>query len=384
MAKLAKRTSQVEASGIRRVFDLAAKIKDPCNLSIGQPHFDVPEEAKDATIAAVREGFNRYTMTQGIPELRERVRRHLRETRGWEPEEVIITSGVSGGLMLAVLALVDAGDEALVPDPYFLAYKQLLRLVDARPVYVDTYPDFQLTPERLERAIESRESRESRGRKEGTVPHSGTVPSLLFLNSPANPTGAVVTEAHLKGIAEICRRRGITVVSDEVYDAFSYDAPFVSVTRFLGEALVLGGFSKTYAMTGWRLGWAAGPKEILQQMLKLQQISFVCAPSMAQKGAVAAFDTDPADRIADYKRKRDLIVDGLKDRFEVVRPAGAFYVFPKAPKGTGMEFVERVIAKECLVIPGSVFSERDTHFRISYATTDEQLARGLKILNSLA
>ncbi len=365
MARLAKRTSQVEASGIRRVFDLAAKLKNPCNLSIGQPHFDVPDAAKAAAIEAIEGGFNRYTPTQGIPELRERVRRHLRDTRHWDPEDVIITSGVSGGLLLAVLALVDTHDEVLVPDPYFVGYKQLVKIVDARCVFVDTYPDFRLTPERLERAL---------------TPGA----RLLLLNSPANPTGAVMTESDLKSVAEICRKRGITVVSDEVYDAFSYDAPCASVTRFLPEALVLGGFSKTYAMTGWRLGWAAGPKDILREMLKLQQFSFVCAPAPMQRGAVVALDADVSDRIADYKRKRDLVYQGLKDRFEVVKPAGAFYIFPKAPRGTDQEFVERAIAKECLIIPGSVFSERNTHFRISYATTDEQLMRGLDILNSLA
>ena len=347
MAKLAKRMSEVEASGIRRVFDLAAKIKDPCNLSIGQPHFDVPAPAKDAAIAAIREGFNRYTMTQGIPELRERIKARLK-ARGWEPEDVIITSGVSGGLMLAVLAMVDPGDEVLVPDPYFLGYKQLLKLVGAKPVYIDTYPDFRLSPERLERAATPRTK-------------------LLFLNSPANPTGAVTSEADLKGIAEICRRRGIAVISDEVYDVFSYDAPSV------------------------RLGYAAGPKDLLGEMLKLQQISFVCAPSMAQKGALAALnmpqvahDAWVLAQVSDYRRKRDLVYEGLRGKFEVSKPAGAFYIFPKVPFGTDVEFVERAIAKECLIIPGSVFSERNTHFRISYATTDEQLQRGLKILNLLA
>jgi aspartate/methionine/tyrosine aminotransferase len=364
MAKLAKRMSEVEASGIRRVFDLAAKIKNPCNLSIGQPDFDVPEPAKEAAIEACRAGFNKYTVTQGIPELREGIKAKLK-ARGWEPEDVIITSGVSGGLTLAVLAMVDAGDEVLVPDPYFLGYKQLLKLVGANPVYVDTYPDFRLSPERLERAATPRTK-------------------LLFLNSPANPTGAVASEADLKGIAEICRKRGISVISDEVYDAFSYDGPAPSITKFLPEALVLNGFSKIHGMTGWRLGYAAGPKELLREMLKLQQITFVCAPSITQKGALAALDLNTESQIASYRRKRDLIYEGLKGKFEVAKPAGAFYIFPKVPKGTDAEFVERAIAKECLIIPGSVFSERNTHFRISYATTEEQLRRGIDILTGLA
>ncbi len=365
MAKLAKRMAEVEASGIRRVFDLAAKIKNPCNLSIGQPDFDVPAPAKDAAVEAIRAGFNRYTITQGIPELRDGIRAKLKQSRGWEPEDVIITSGVSGALTLAVLAMVDPGDEVLVGDPYYLGYKQLLKLVGAKPVYIDTYPDFRLSPERLERAATPKTK-------------------LLFLNSPANPTGAVANEADLKGIAEVCRRRGISVISDEVYDAFSYEGPAASITKFMPEALVLNGFSKAYGMTGWRLGYAAGPKEILREMLKLQQITFVCAPSMTQKGAVAALNLPTESNIAAYRLKRDLIYEGLRGKFDVAKPAGAFYIFPKVPRGTDTEFVERAIAKECLIIPGSVFSERNTHFRISYATSEEQLRRGIDILNALA
>jgi aspartate aminotransferase/aminotransferase len=365
LAKPSKRAASVDASGVRRVFDLAARLKNPCDLSIGQPDFDVPEPLKEAAIRAIRDGFNRYTVTQGIPELREAVRLLMRRTRNWEPEDVFITAGVSGGLCLAALALIDEGDEVIIPDPYFVAYKQLVRLVGGRPVFADTYPDFRLTPAAVERAVTRRSK-------------------LLFLNTPANPTGAVAGEEDLKGIAEICRRHDITVISDEVYSDFCYDAPFAGITKHLPEALVMGGFSKTYAFTGWRLGYVCGPKAILQEMVKLQQFSFVCAPSMVQKAGVAALDFDASAYIAEFRRKRDAIYDGLKDKFEVARPAGAFYIFPKVPRGTDREFVERAIERECLVIPGSVFSERNTHFRISYATGMEQIRRGVEILNSLA
>jgi len=362
--KFAGRTDRVDTSGIRKVFDLASKLTNPVNFSIGQPDFDMPQPVKDAAVRAVREGFNRYTVTQGLEELRERVRRHCRERRDWEPEEVVITSGVSGGLLLAIMALVDAADEVLIPDPYFVSYKQITRLLGAKPVFVDTYPDFRLTAERLERHITAKSR-------------------LLFVNSPANPTGAVYSAEDLKDVAELCRRHDITVISDEIYDDFCYDAEHASITRELPEAILLGGFSKSYGMTGWRLGYACGPRDVLQQMLKLQQLSFVCAPSAAQKAGLAALDCDVSQHIAEYKSRRDLIYDGLKDTFEVTRPAGAFYIFPKVPKGTDMAFVERAIARECLVIPGSVFSERNTHFRISYATSLEQIERGVEILKSL-
>ena len=365
MVRLARRMDFMDSSGIRKVFDLAADLKDPVNLSIGQPDFDVPDAARDEAIRAIRQGFNRYTVTQGIPELRDRVRDEMKRTRNWEPGEVFITCGVSGGLVLAILALVDDGDEVLIPDPYFVMYKHLGRFAGGRAVYVDTYPDFRLTPERLEKVITKRSK-------------------ILFVNSPANPTGAVYEPDDLKGVAELCRRHDITVISDEVYSDFCYDGPFTSITRYLPETLLLSGFSKSYAFTGWRLGYACGPKAILQKMLTLQQYTFVCAPSMVQQAGVVALDCDNSDLIATFKRKRDMVWEGLKDHFELTRPGGAFYVFPRAPRGTGQEFVERVIARNCLVIPGSVFSEKDTHFRISYATSEEKLRQGIEILKSLA
>ena len=364
MARLARRTGEIDISGIRKVFDLAGQMENPVNFSIGQPDFDVPEAVKDAAIEAIRGGFNHYTVTQGIVELRERVKRHCRQTRNWETEEVFITAGVSGGLLLATLALVDPGDEVIIPDPYFVSYKQLTKLAGAKPVFVDTYPDFRLTGERLQKAI----TRKSK---------------LLFLNSPTNPTGAVCGAEDLKDIAELCRKHHITVVSDEIYDAFSYDAPYVSITRYLEETVMLGGFSKSWGMTGWRLGYVAGAKDILQEMLKLQQFSFVNAPSMVQKAGLVALDTDVSAHIADYKHRRDLVYEGLKEKFEITRPSGAFYVFPKIPRGTDQEFAERAIRQKCLVIPGSVFSERNTHFRLSYATSVEQIERGVEILKSL-
>ena len=364
MGKLAQRTHAVDTSGIRKVFDLAARLENPVNFSIGQPDFDVPEPVRAAATDAIRAGRTRYTATQGIDTLREGIRTLMQQTRAWDPEEVFITSGVSGGLLLAVLALIDPGDEVLIPDPFFLSYKQLTRVVGATPVYVDTYPDFRLTAERLERAV---------------TPKS----KVLFLNSPANPTGAVYDADDLEAVAEVCRRHDIQVVSDEIYDAFCYDAPHVSITRFLSETLLLGGFSKSHAMTGLRLGYACGPNAILQAMLKLQQISYVCAPTPVQEAGLTALTSDISTHIDTYRRKRDLIYEGLKDHFEVTKPAGAFYVFPRVPSGTDAAFVERAIAKGCLVIPGSVFSERDTHFRISYATGDAEIVRGVEILKSL-
>jgi len=380
------RLRAIDASGIRRVFDLAAKLDDPINLSIGQPDFPVPDSVKDAACDAIRADFNSYTQTQGIADLRAIVTARLEaefpDTLGGGALEpggdtgVLITSGVSGALMLLLLATVQPGDEVLIPDPYFVMYKHLVKLAGGTPVFVDTYPDFQTTAERIEPLI------------------TGKTKLLLF-NTPSNPTGVVATPETCKQVAELCERRGVLLVSDEIYDEFCYEkvdagrgmpslpSPFAT-TR---NALLLRGYSKTYAMTGWRLGYAVGPRPVVEQMTKLQQYSFVCAPSMVRVAGGGAMDVDVSGHVADYERKRDRVVERLSPHYELTTPGGAFYAFPKVPEKLGLtatQFVEQCVAKNLLVIPGNVFSERDTHFRLSYATTDDTLERGLDVLVELA
>jgi aspartate aminotransferase/aminotransferase len=176
----------------------------------------------------------------------------------------------------------------------------------------------------------------------------------------------------------------LLLISDEVYRAFCYDGPFSSPAEFSDDVLVLDGFSKAYAMTGWRLGYCHGPKRLIEEMIKLQQLTFVCAPSISQHAGIAAWDADVSAIVADYKRKRNMMYDGLKDRYEVVKPAGAFYIYPKVPAGTGQDFATRAVEHNLLCIPGNTFSKRDNHFRLSYAASDETLERGLEILNRLA
>ncbi len=377
---IADRAHAIDASGIRRVFDLAAKIDAPVNLSIGQPDFDVPEPIRRAAIDAINAGANKYTQTQGIAQLRESALRRFnadfaRDGRwsGDAAPAAIITSGVSGALVLALLACVEPGDEVLVPDPYFVMYKHLVTLAGGTPVFVDTYPDFRLSADRVEPLISHRTK-------------------LLLLASPSNPTGVVMPPEQLQQLAALCERRRVLLVSDEIYDAFCYEkidthaGPRAPSPAAFGDAqLILRGFSKSYAMTGWRLGYAVGPAPLIEQMAKLQQYTFVCAPSMVQYAGLAALDLDMSDQIHAYRRKRDTVVDALADRFELTTPGGAFYAFPKVPAGqTAARFVERAIERELLIIPGSVFSERDTHFRLSYACDDDTLQRGLDILNDLA
>ena len=366
---ISQRAHAVDASGIRKVFDLAAKMKDPINLSIGLPDFDVPEVAKLAAVEAIRSGQNRYTQTQGIAPLRERLRAQLTTEIGRDVGDVLITSGVSGGLFLSILATINPGDEAIFLDQYFVMYKHLLTLAGGKQVIVDSYPDFRFHADRVEKAVTPRTK-------------------LLILNSPSNPTGVVMSDQEVRGAVEIAQKHDLLIISDEIYEPFLYAGPsaaLASPARIYPKTIILRGFSKSHAMTGWRLGFAAGPDAIIAQMTKLQQYTFVCAPSAFQHAALKAMDIDMSDAVEAYRHKRDIVFEGLSKKFEVVRPEGAFYIFPKAPAGTtATDFVSRAIENNVLIIPGNVFSERDTHFRISYATTDDKLRQGCEILCRLA
>jgi aspartate/methionine/tyrosine aminotransferase len=368
MTRLAARVSRIDSSGIRKIFDLARSLKDPINLSIGQPDFDVAEPVKKAAIAAIQAGKNTYTQTQGIPELRDIVLAEEKSftKRTYAADEVLITSGVSGGLFLALLALVDDGDEVIIPDPYFVMYKHLVNLFGGKPVYLDTYDtQFGIDAQRLEKLITPKTK-------------------LLLLNSPGNPTGRIFPKAELEAIAQVCAKHGITIISDEIYRAFSY-VPMTSMAEIYPNTVVLVGHSKSFGMTGWRLGYAAGPAAIIQAMTKVQQYSFVCAPSVTQYAALACPTVDNSGNIAAYQRKRDLMVGILQQHFTLAPPDGAFYLWAKAPKNmTGDEFVSLAIKNNCLIIPGSVFSERNSHFRICYTVPDEKLRQGAELLCRLA
>lgn len=362
---IADRMRKIDASGIRKVFDLAAKLDDPINLSIGQPHFETPAPVRDALHQAVEEGKNAYSQTQGIRPLLSAIQKSVDADYPDAERQTFVTSGTSGGLMLALETLVNPGDEVIVFDPYFVMYRHLTTMVGGTIVPISTYPDFRIDLDKVRAAITPRTK-------------------VIILNSPGNPTGHVASEEEVRGLADLARERDIALISDEIYRSFCYDQPFVSPARFNDQVIVIDGFSKSHSMTGWRVGWAHGPRHIIEQMIKLQQFTFVCAPHPVQWAAVAAWDFDVSEFVADYRRKRDLMREQLKDHFTIHGAGGAFYMFLEAPGGSGTAFVQRAIERNLLIIPGNVFSSEDSHFRLSYAATDETLQRGAELLRSLA
>ena len=362
---ISDRAGHIQMSGIRKVFELGKSLKNPVNLSIGQPDFDVPDAVKDAACDAIRRGENTYTVTQGIPELRAKLSAEIATRLPGQEREVLITSGTSGGLLLAILATVNPGDEVILFDPYFVAYPHMVTLAGGKSVFIDTYPDFQIDVAKVVAAITPRTK-------------------LILFSSPGNPTGVVPHRDAIRDLALLAKSRDILLISDEIYRHFHYEGVCPSAAEYDANVLVVDGFGKSYGMTGWRLGFAHGPKPIIQEMAKIQQFTYVCAPSMVQRAAIAALDWNPREHVKDYMRKRDMVLQGLRSRYEITVPMGAFYVFPKVPHGTAADFVLRAIQEQLLIIPGNVFSGRDTHFRVSYAVGDDTLHRGIEILNRLS
>ena len=380
---LTDRARAINGSGIRAVFARRAAMRDPIDLSIGQPHFPVARAIKHAAANAIENDRNGYAVTDGSPELRARITTWLRQDVGWDvgpgaPLGMLVNSGTSAAIALAFFALVGPGDEAIIPDPYFVMYPHMATICGGRAVACDTYPDFRLTAERVEPLITPRTK-------------------LILLNSPSNPAGVVATEQECRDLLDLCRRRNIILLSDEIYDLFTYSESRTarradgtpccpSPARMTGAeecVLLVRGFGKTYGVTGWRLGFCAGPKALIEQMTKLQQYLYVCAPTPLQLGAAAAFDVDMEPQVREYEALRDLVVSRLSELTEVAAPGGAFYAFPQVPPRLGLtatQLMERCIERELLIVPGKAFSSRDTNFRLSYATSPNTLDRGLDVL----
>ncbi|NQW47632.1 MAG: pyridoxal phosphate-dependent aminotransferase [Planctomycetes bacterium] len=363
---ISKRAGAFDSSGIRKVFDLAARLEDPINLSIGQPDFEMPPAAREAAKAAIDAGRNGYTPTQGISLLRDRLEAQVRRELGQPRRQLCLTSGSSGALVLVLMSLIDPGDEVIIFEPAFVMYRPLVEFLGGRCVVIDTAPDFRIDLDRVAAAI-------------------SPATRAILLNTPANPTGVVADAGTVRDLASLAESRGVTLISDELYRTYCYDAEFASPALHSESVVVIDGFSKSHAMTGWRVGWVHGPQAVVDACTMLQQYTFVCAPQVGQWAALAALDCPMDLPLAECRRKRDTLMAGLRGHYQFVQPGGAFYLYPEAPGGSGKAFAERAVEQEkLLVVPGSVFGAADSHFRIAYTVTDQMLERGIAALQRLA
>ncbi len=375
MPNISQRIRSVPPSGIRKFFDIVLTMEDVISLGVGEPDFVTPWRIREACIYSLEKGYTTYTSNYGLIELREAVSAHLEGRYGvrYDPNsQVLITVGVSEAIDLALRAILEPGEEVLVPEPSFVAYKPCVTFAGGTPVAVPTTIEtgFAVTPEQIEAAVTPRTK-------------------AILLSYPSNPTGAVMTREAMQAIVDIASARDLFIISDEIYDQLVYGVAHTCVASLDGayeRTILLNGFSKAYAMTGWRIGYACCDPDVLDAMMKIHQYIMMCAPITAQKAALEALkngSSDTAEMIRQYDSRRRLICAGMNriglDCFE---PKGAFYVFPSV-KRTGMtseEFAERLLHEERVaVVPGNAFGDcGEGYVRCSYATSVQNIQQALE------
>jgi aminotransferase len=363
---LSSTVGSLAPSGIRRFFDIAAKMQDVVSLGVGEPDFVTPWSFREAAIYSLEKGATSYTSNYGLLQFRQLVASHLKQLYDveYDPEtEVLATVGVSQGLDLAMRAILDPGDEVAVPEPCYVSYKPCITLAGGVPVSIETSADqhFVLTVEQLER-VRTKKLK------------------AILLGFPSNPTGATMSAEGLQALINYANKHNLFVISDEIYDRLVYDEPHVCVAALNGardRTILLNGFSKAYAMTGWRIGYACAPKDVITAMCKIHAYTMLCAPITAQKAAIEALKRgEPyvVDMVEQYNQRRRLIVDGLNSiGLKCHLPKGAFYAFPNI-SSTGLsaeDFAERLLFEEKVaVVPGTAFGAGgESHVRCSYATS---------------
>ncbi len=360
----------IKPSGIRKFFDIVSEMKDAISLGVGEPDFDTPWHVRDEGIYSLEKGRTFYTSNAGLMELKEEISKYLDRRIGvhYNPKnEIIVTVGGSEGIDIAMRAMLDPGDEVLIPQPSYVSYEPCAVLAGGKPVIIELKAEneFRLTKQELLDAITDKTK-------------------LLVLPFPNNPTGAIMEKEDLEAIAEVIVEKDIFVLSDEIYSELSYKGDHVSITSLPGmqeRTILINGFSKAYAMTGWRLGYACGPKEIIEQMLKIHQFAIMCAPTTSQYAAVEAMkngDEDVAQMREAYNQRRRYLMHAFKEMgLECFEPFGAFYVFPciKEFGMTSEEFATRFLEEEKVaVVPGTAFGDCGEGFlRISYAYSLDNL-----------
>ena len=372
---LSKTVQEMKPSGIRKFFDLAATMEGVVSLGVGEPDFVTSWSAREAAIASLEEGYTSYTANAGLLELRQEISKYINNLNNvkYNPDdEIIVTVGASQALDIALRAIVNPGDEVIVVEPCFVAYAPLVSLAGGVPVTISTKKEnsFKLMPEELEAAITPKTK-------------------AILICSPNNPTGTQMLDSDFQALAEVVKTNDLVVISDEIYAELSYDEPFASFASIPGmreRTIVINGFSKAFAMTGWRLGFVCAPVELAGAMFKIHQYAMMCASSMAQYAALDALKNgmqDVEDMRTSYRARRNYIVKSFNELgLECHVPGGAFYAFPSI-KSTGMtseEFAERLLMEEKVaVVPGNVFGESgEGHVRASYASSLEQLQEAIQ------
>ncbi|SDN70282.1 aminotransferase [Acetanaerobacterium elongatum] len=372
---LPEKVVKMKPSGIRKFFDIANEMDNVISLGVGEPDFQTPWTIRDAAILSLERGQTRYTSNWGLMELRKEIANYLKRRFdiSYDPKnEIVVTVGGSEGIDICIRALLNEGDEVLIPEPCFVCYDPIVSLCGGVPVPVPTKAEdnFRLTPEALKARITPKTK-------------------LLILPYPNNPTGAVMRREHLEAIAEVIRGTDIMVLSDEIYSELTYSSSHVSIASLEGmweRTIVINGFSKSYSMTGWRLGYACGPEPILHQMIKIHQFAIMCAPSTSQYAAIEALrHCDPQIRmmVEDYDMRRRLTADGFnRIGLSCFEPEGAFYVFP-CIKSTGLsseEFCEKLLfSKRVAVVPGNAFgASGEGYIRVSYSYSVEHIIEAIK------
>jgi aminotransferase len=375
---VARRIASVPPSGIRRFFDIAATMDDVISLGIGEPDFVTPDPILKAGIASLEKGETHYTSNSGIQELRDALSQHWNQhyNVSYDPDkEILVTVGVSEALYLALAATLDPGDEVIVPTPCFVSYEPEVIFAGGTPISLKAQveDDFQVRGEQIEALITPKTK-------------------ALLIGYPNNPTGAVMSKERLIEIAKVAEKHDLLVLSDEIYDRLVYDHEhvcFASLPKMRERTITLSGFSKDYAMTGWRIGFAGAPEPILAAMRKIHQYTIMSAPTTSQAAALAALTSGEEHvqrMVAEYNRRRRLIVDGLNDLgLTTFEPRGAFYAFPSI-ESSGMDdetFAERLLQEQRVaVVPGNAFGADGHYVRCSYATAYEKLEQALERIGS--
>ena len=372
--RISGKVKSLPVSGIRKFFDIVSQMDDVISLGVGEPDFTTPWRIREACIYSLEKGYTTYTSNYGLLELRKLISADIQRRFGisYDPEtQILVTVGVSEAIDLALRAILEPGDEVIVPEPCFVAYKPCVVLADGVPVAIPTGAEtgFAPKPDRIEAAVTSRTR-------------------AIMICFPNNPTGAVMARPQLQKIVEIARKHDLVIITDEIYDKLIYGVEHTCVASLDGayeRTIYLNGFSKAFAMTGWRIGYAAADAEVIEAMMKIHQYTMMCAPITAQMAAIEALrngEGDTAEMIRQYDRRRRIIVGALNEMgLDCLEPTGAFYAFPSI-KSTGLsseEFAERLLHEEKVaVVPGNAFGDcGEGYVRCSYATSLENIREAM-------